>query len=73
MTKVVDLAVYQTIKSVLDGTFKGGRSVLFDLKSRGIDYVYDQNNKDLITDNIHQEVEKIRNKIISGEISVPRE
>jgi basic membrane protein A and related proteins len=70
MTKVVDNSVFETIKQVKDGTFHGGRSVMFDLKSKGIDYVYDTNNKNLISENIHQKVEEIRNKIIAGEIKV---
>jgi basic membrane protein A len=71
MTKVVDNSVFETIRQVKDGNFQGGRSVMFDLKSKGIDYVYDSNNKNLIPDNIHQKVEEIRKKIITGEISVP--
>lgn len=71
MTKIVDLSVYETIKAVKEKRFQGGRSVLFDLKSKGIDYVYDQNNKNLIPEHIHHQVEQIRAKIISGEIKVP--
>jgi len=71
MTKVVDNSVFETIKSVKEGTFTGGRAVRFDLKSNGIDYVYDENNKGMIPDDVHQKVEAIRNKIISGEIVVP--
>lgn len=70
MTKVVDNSVYETIRAVIEGNFQGGRSVMFDLKSKGIDYVYDANNQNLIPENIHQKVEEIRDKIISGEIKV---
>jgi len=71
MTKVVDNSVFETIRQVKDGNFQGGQSVMFDLKSKGIDYVYDSNNKNLIPDDIHHKVEEIRNKIITGEINVP--
>ena len=71
MTKVVDNSVFETIRQVKNGNFLGGRSVMFDLKSKGIDYVYDSNNRNLIPDNIHQKVEEIREKIIAGEIQVP--
>lgn len=71
MTKVVDNAVFETIKAMLAGNFKGGRAMTFDLKSKGIDYVYDNNNKDLIPADVRAKVEEIRNKIIAGEISVP--
>ncbi len=71
MTKVVDNSVYETIKAVKEEKFHGGRSVMFDLKSKGIDYVYDGNNKNLIPGKIYQKVEEIRNKIIFGDIKVP--
>lgn len=71
MTKVVDVAVFETIKAMKEGTFAGGRPLVFNLKTHGIDYVYDANNKNLIPDAIHQKVEEIRSKIISGEITVP--
>ncbi len=73
MTKVVDVAVFEAIKAVKDGTFQGGRAIRFDLKSKGIDYVYDDNNRNLIPDDIHQKVESVRTKIINGEISVPNQ
>lgn len=71
MTKVVDNAVFDIIKSVKANTFTGGRAAIFDLKTKGIDYVYDEYNKPLIPDDVHKKVELIRDKIISGEISVP--
>ncbi len=71
MTKVVDVAVFETIKAVKDDTFTGGKPMIFDLKTRGIDYVYDSDNKNLIPDSVHQMIEAIRTKIISGEIAVP--
>jgi basic membrane protein A len=71
MTKVVDNAIFETIKASKENSFHGGVATIFGLKSRGVDYVYDNNNKNLIPDNIHSRVEEIRNKIISGEITVP--
>jgi len=71
MTKVLDNAIYETIKSAKEGTFHGGVATIFGLKSRGVDYVYDNNNKNLIPDDVHSRVEEIRNKIISGEITIP--
>jgi basic membrane protein A and related proteins len=71
MTKVVDVSVFETVKQIKDGTFRGGRVVMFDLKSKGIDYVFDENNKNLIPNAIRQRVEEIRSKIIAGEIPVP--
>ena len=73
MIKVVDTAIFETIRQGKDGSFQGGRAVTFDVKSKGVDYVYDENNKSLIPDDIHQKVEEIRNKINSGEIKVSHE
>jgi len=71
MIKVVDLSVFDCIKSVIDGTFKGGRAETHGLKSKGVDYVYNDKNKNLIPDEVHIKVEEIRQDIISGRISVP--
>jgi basic membrane protein A len=70
MVKRVDESVFQTIKSVKEDRFQSGVRI-FDLKTKGIDYVYDTNNKQLIPDVVHQKIEELRTKIINGEIKVP--
>lgn len=70
MVKQVDVSVFDAIKSVKDGSFKGGLKV-FDLKSGGVDYVYDEHNKALIPDQAHQKVEALRQDIMAGRIQVP--
>jgi basic membrane protein A len=70
MVKDVDVAVYETIKSVLDGSFKGGVKTL-GIADGGVSYVYDDNNRQLIGEDTHSKVEKLKEKIISGEIVVP--
>ncbi|MDI6782832.1 MAG: BMP family ABC transporter substrate-binding protein [bacterium] len=70
MVKRVDESVFQTIKSVKDDRFQTGVR-MFDLNSKGIDYVYDANNKQLIPDSVYQKIEELRTKIINGEIIVP--
>ncbi len=71
MTKVVDNAVFDIIRAAKDSTFSGGRAAMFDLRTKGVDYVYDDNNKSLISPDVHEKIEMIRNKIIAGEITVP--
>jgi basic membrane protein A len=71
MTKIVDTSILETIREVQAGTFSGGKVMTFDLKSKGIDYVYDDNNKNLIPDSVRATVERLRAKIISDEIVVP--
>ncbi len=73
MIKVVDEAVFNCIKEAKDGTFKGGRAETFGLKSKGVDYIYNDKNKDLIPDEVHKKVEEIRQEIIDGKINVPTE
>ena len=70
MVKKVDVAVFEQVKAVKDGTFRGGVRV-FDLASGGVDYVYDERNKALIPDDVRAKVEELRGKIVRGEIVVP--
>jgi basic membrane protein A len=71
MTKIVDTSVFETIRAIQNNTFVGGKVMTFDLKSKGLDYVYDENNRALIPDSVRSAVERIREKIIAGEIAVP--
>jgi basic membrane protein A len=73
MVKRVDVAVYNTIKDVRDHTFPAGQTHVFGLKEGGVDYVYDDKNKSLIPDDVHQKVEDLRTQIVSGAIVVPSE
>jgi basic membrane protein A and related proteins len=73
MVKRVDVAVFNTIKDVRDGTFPGGQTHVFGLKDGGVDYVYDDKNKAMIPDDVHQKVEALRAQIVSGAIVVPSE
>jgi basic membrane protein A len=70
MIKDVDVAIYETIKSVQAGTFKGGVRML-GVAEGGVSYVYDDNNRQLIGEDIHTKVEELKEKIISGDIVVP--
>lgn len=81
MLKQVDVSVYLTVKSILDGTFEPGIK-LFNLATsvvingveyNGVGYALDQYNKDLITPEMIEKVEEAKKKIISGEIKVPSE
>jgi len=69
MIKAVDYAVFKTVEDVVNKKFKGG-NIVYGIESRGTDYIYNENNKPFITDEIHQKVEDIRQKIIKGEISI---
>jgi len=69
MVKMVDQAVFQSIKDFKDNNFTKGVKTL-GLKQKGVDYVYNDKNKNLIPDDVHTKLEEVRAKIISGEIKV---
>ncbi|MEX2284317.1 MAG: BMP family ABC transporter substrate-binding protein [Gemmatimonadota bacterium] len=70
MIKGVDNVVFDAIKRVRDGTFKGG-VYSFGLQEGGVGYVYDDRNRNLIPDSVHTRVEALRQAIIEGRIKVP--
>ncbi len=72
MVKIVDEVIYQTIGEIKNGTFKSGVRSL-GLKEKGVGYIYDDNNKILISESTKKKVDEIMNKIISGEIKVSAE
>jgi basic membrane protein A len=70
MTKGVTTAVFETAQRVKNGAFAGGVQ-RFGLKERGVDYVYDDRNKALVSDATRAQVEQYRRMIIDGAITVP--
>ena len=66
MIKKVDVAVFDYIKSIKDGTFQAGNKV-FDLKAGGVDYSTTGGQ----IDDIKAKLDDFKQKIISGEIKVP--
>lgn len=72
MLKRVDVAVFEAIKSIKEGKFEGGVRE-FGLGEDGVGYVYDDNNKSRIPDDVKTKVDELRQKIVSGEIKVPAE
>lgn len=70
MIKKVDVAVFDVIRDVADGTFHGGDREL-GLAEDGVGYVYDGNNRDRIPPEVRAKVEALRAEIIAGRIEVP--
>jgi basic membrane protein A len=69
MIKLVDEVIFQTIKDYSENKFIGGVKTL-GLKEKGVDYIYDNNNKNLIPEDVRKKVENIKSKIISGDIKI---
>jgi basic membrane protein A len=72
MIKKVDVAVFDTVRAVLDGRWAGGvRS--FGLAEGGLDYVYDAHNHGLVADAARARVEALRGDVIARRVTVPSE
>ncbi|GIH21945.1 BMP family ABC transporter substrate-binding protein [Acrocarpospora phusangensis] len=66
MLKKVDVAVFDFIKNFTAGTVKAGVTV-YDLKAGGVDYSVTGGK----IDDIKTQIDEYKNKVISGEITVP--
>jgi basic membrane protein A len=69
MIKRVDVAVFDTVKAVLDGRFRGGVRT-FGLAEGGIDYVYDEHNRDLVGPAARARAEALRAEIVAGRLVI---
>ena len=70
--KGVEISVYETIKSVQEGNFSGGLKD-YGLKEGGVMCIVDDVNRTLLPDEILEQVEAFKTKIIAGDIVVPYE
>ncbi len=69
-TKKVDVAVFETIQKVLDGSFEGGQSTLFDISTGGVGFGEvspDAPDRDALI----QTLEDVAGQISDGEITPP--
>jgi basic membrane protein A and related proteins len=69
MTKRVDVAVFDTIQGLADGSWKPGPQV-FGLKEGGVGYALNQYNKALLSAYVPK-LEALKKDIIAGKIKVP--
>jgi basic membrane protein A and related proteins len=69
MIKKVDTAVYDAIKTQADGTFEGGKALVFGLAQDGVDF--STSNTALMTQDIITQVDRYKQQIIDGTIEVP--
>ena len=69
MLKRVDNAAYDSFMDAMNGNFSSGVVVL-GLEDEGVDYVADDANADLLTEEIRAQMEEAKAKIIAGEIKV---
>jgi basic membrane protein A len=69
MTKRVDIATYNAMMDVHNGTFTPGVNVM-GLAEDGVGWALDENNEKLITPEMKAAVDAAQAKIVSGEIKV---
>jgi basic membrane protein A and related proteins len=72
MVKGIDNVLFDTIRRVKEGTFRGG-VFSYGLKDGGVGYVYDERNRALIPDSVRARLQALEREIVSGAIRVPSE
>ncbi len=70
MIKRADVAVFDTVKAVVEGQFSGGMRV-FGLADDGVDYIHDGPHAAGIPDDVKKKVESLRADVVAGRIAVP--
>jgi len=69
MLKRIDVAAYNAVYDVVNGEFEGGYLTL-DLAAEGVGYALDEYNDPIIPQSVVNDLGKIRDQIVSGEIVV---
>lgn len=69
MVKRVDMVVYDTLKQTRENTWSPGIKYL-GIKEGALDYAVDENNRNLITEALIEEVANAKEKIVNGLITV---
>lgn len=72
MVKRVDTAVFDTIRDLQAGQWKGGVHE-FGLAQSGVTWVYDERNKALVPDAVKAKVDSLQALIVAGSLRVPAE
>jgi basic membrane protein A len=70
MVKDVDVAVFETIRAVKDGTFQAGVRT-FGLRENGVRLVRDAGNAQWITPAVGAQLDALADSITAGAIRVP--
>lgn len=69
MQKSVDVAVYEAIRRAYQGRLDTGVITTLGLAQNAVGYVYNENNRDLITPAMHARVEQLRASIVNGRMA----
>ncbi len=69
MLKRVDISVFEIVKDVVEGRFRGGEHV-YGLEIDGVGYAMDEHNEGLIPPEVIEKVTSIKQQIVAGDIRV---
>ncbi len=69
--KSLEVAVFETIKSVVDGTFVGGQNRFFGLADDGVGLAPFHEFEDAVSQEIRDAVEEARQNVLDGTVTVP--
>ena len=70
MVKGIDTVVFETARRVKEGTFAGG-VYSFGLAEKGVGYVYNERNRDLLPADVKARVDALADEIVKGRIRPP--
>lgn len=70
--KRVDVAVFETVRAALEGTFEGGQNISFGLAEEGVGLAPFHDFDDNVSQEIKDAVEKAREDVLSGAVTVPQ-
>jgi len=71
--KKVDVAVFDTVKSLKDGTLKGGTNTVFGLKEGGVDLAPWHEFETKVPAKLTDAIDKAKKSIIDGTVTVPED
>jgi basic membrane protein A and related proteins len=71
MIKRGDVAVFDTIRAVAEGRFKGGLTSSFGLAEQGVGYVDEGPHAAGLSADVKQKVDALAERVIRGEIKIP--
>jgi basic membrane protein A len=72
MVKQVDVALFETIRAIAEGRFRGGMQV-FGLREGGVDYIHEGDHGALIPKTVVATVAGLRDEVVKGSVRVPSE
>ncbi len=72
MVKRVDVAIYDTILTAIQGRFSGGMHD-FGIKDGAIDYVHEGMHAKAIADEVKRRVDRLKQDVLDGRVVVPSE